>query len=552
MLLTARHLSRAFGPVVVLNDISLTVNAGDRIGLVGVNGAGKTTLLRILVGHEVAESGDFAYAPGVEWGYVPQTVPDFGDATIAMVIRDAVGGLRQLEARMRELEARMAQADGDLDAVLAEYGELATHFQARGGYELDHRIDAILTGLHISHIAPERPVATLSGGERARVNLAAILLRQPDMLLLDEPTNHLDFALAAWLEHYLAEYRGAALIVSHDRHFLNAVVTQIAEIDEHSRALKVYSGAYDAYAVAKAAEQAKWREDFTRQQDEIKELRKRIREAAKPLGHNRPARDNDKSLHNAKGENVERAKSRNINAAADLLARIEADPIPKPPKPFRFHPRFRAEDEVRSDAVLRAEGVSKAYDGRAILRDASFAVGANARIMLVAPNGAGKTTLLRLLLGLEPPDAGAIQRVARVRIGYLPQDPVFPDPRQTLLRAYSDGLIGQDDQFIAGLIGYGLFRLEDMDKRVGSLSLGQQRKLEIARLMVARPNALVLDEPSNYLSLDVLEAFETAVLDFAGPVLAVSHDRWFIERFGGEVWTLREGEIVREEVKSLS
>lgn len=545
MVLSVSHLSHAYGPHVVLDDLSFSINALDRVGLVGINGAGKSTLLRLIIGEEAADSGVITLAPSIEVGYLPQTIPDFPGHTLDDLLHESVGRLRRLETRMRELEAAMASAsEVDLPALLDEYGTVTMQFQDRGGYDLDYQIDAVLAGLQIAHIARERPITTLSGGERSRVGLAAILLHSPDLLVLDEPTNHLDFAIADWLEAYLKTYRGTILVVSHDRQFLNRTVNRIFEIDEHSHHLKHYSGAYDAYATAKVAELAAWEEAYQHQIEEINELRRRVREAANGLGHNRPARDNDKFIHHSKGQAVQAATGRNIHAAEELLARIEADPIPKPPKPLRFQPRFNAE-ALRSDTVLRVEGVNKAYGDRLVLRDVSLSVEAGARIMLTGPNGAGKTTLLRIMLGYEFPDRGMTHIVNSAQIGYLGQDPALPDLNKTVLQAYGEGLIGYEDQFVAGLLGYGFFRLEDMGKTLRQLSLGQRRKLEIARLMAARPNALILDEPTNHLSLDVMEGFEAAIMTFPGPVIVVSHDRWFIERFGGEVWELQEGLLMK-------
>jgi macrolide transport system ATP-binding/permease protein len=396
----------------------------------------------------------------------------------------------------------------------------------------------------IAHLPRGREVQTLSGGEKARVGLATLLLRSPDLLLLDEPTNHLDVNALEWLEGYLAAYSGALLIVSHDRQFLNRVATRIFEIDEHTHQLKRYEGNYDAYTVAKAAERAKWEEDYARQQEEIAELRLRMRETGRQVAHNRMPKDGNKLAYNAKGANVQRAISRNVRAAEELLKRIEADPIPKPPNRLRFYPRFDARP-LRSDSVISVEHVTKSRAGRVILRDLSFRVAADARIILAGPNGVGKTTLLRLLLGLEEPDAGIVRVTGSAHLGYLPQEPLV-DTSQTILGAYRQVVSGYDDQIIAGLLERGLFQLEDMPKLVGHLSIGQRRKLEIARLMAEQPNVLLLDEPTNYISLDVLEAFEAAVLAFPGPVIVASHDRWFMQRFGGERWELVDGQLLTE------
>jgi macrolide transport system ATP-binding/permease protein len=549
MLLTARALSKSYGPHRILDDISLFVNPGERVGIVGANGAGKSTLLRILAGQEQPDAGAVVTAPGVQLGYLAQTPPALAGETVGDVLAAATSALRTLETRMRALEAAMATgAPDELPALLDEYGAVSTRFQDRGGYELDATLDAVLAGLRLAYLPRSQPFASLSGGEKARLGLAQLLLRQPDVLLLDEPTNHLDFASLTWLEGYLADPRrqhGAVVLVSHDRAFLNAAVGAILELDDATRKLTSYLGDYDAYAAAKAAARARWAEEYAREQDEIASLRKRIRESARQVGHEKTYKSGgkrDKLSYHAAGGRVAATIARNVRAAEERLARIEAHPIPKPPKPFHFSGRFAAES-LQSREILVADRIAKSYAGRGLFADLSFTIAPGARILLAGPNGAGKSTLLRLLLGDEPPDAGAIRRAPAARLGYLPQESPPAAPGAALLETYREGLVGYDDAFIAGLIGYGFFRLEDMAKPVATLSAGQRRKLELARLIAARPNVLLLDEPTNYISLEVLEAFEAALLAFPGPVLAVSHDRYFIRRFGGDVWELRDGSL---------
>ncbi len=547
MLLSVHNLSKAYGAVTVLNNVSFIVNSNDRVGIVGMNGAGKTTLLRILVGQETMDSGKISFAPSLEVGYLPQTTPDFYGRTIQDLILESLGNLRQLEEQMRQVEAAMAIASEDqLPVLLAEYDQLSTKFQDRGGYDLDHKIDTILTGLQLAYLPREQAVDTLSGGEKERIGLATLLLRSPDLLLLDEPTNHLDIASLEWLETYLSHYAGAIIVVSHDRQFLNRSVNQVFEIDEHSHQLKQYAGNYDAYASAKEAERAQWEEDYERQQEEIKELRKRIKETARRVAHNRPPRDNDKMQYDFFGGRVQQTISRGIRDAEERLKRIEEDPIPKPPRRLQAHPYFNTEN-LQSRDVISATGLGKSLGGRCILRDINFTLAPAARVVLTGPNGAGKTTLLKLIIGLETPGEGAVRLAAGARLGYLPQEPDLPDLTKTVLEAYRYDQVGYEDEFVAKLIGYGLFRLEDISKTIGQLSVGQRRKLEIARLLAEQPNVLLLDEPTNYISLDVLEAFEAAVLKFPGPVIAVSHDRLFMQRFGGKIWEIVNEQLVKED-----
>ena len=539
MLLAVHHLTKTYGAISVLNDLSFIVNSSDRIGIVGPNGVGKSTLLRLLVGLEEADAGTISYGPAIASGYLAQSTPDFFGRTIDDLILASIGDLRQLEQRMHELEAAMsAPEEEQLASLLDEYHKVSTRFQDRGGYEIDYKIDAILAGLRLSYLPRTQEVDTLSGGEKERLGLATLLLRAPDILLLDEPTNHLDFATMAWLEDYLAHYHGAALIVSHDRQFLNQAVNHIFEISEHDHQLKEYTGNYDAYVLAKAAERKKWEEDYERQQEEMQELRKRIKESARQVGHGyRAPRDNDKFARHFFAQRVDSTIARNVRAAEEQLARIEADAIPKPPEIMRVNSQFKAE-AMQSEVVIALSHLAKGFEGRRLFEDLNLIVPGRARIMLVGPNGTGKTTLLKLIMGLETPDTGEVKVVAGAHIGYLPQEPETLDEQKTVIDTYRYNQIGYEGELIGRLLGYGLFRLEDMQKKVGQLSLGQRRKLGIARLMAEGPNVLLLDEPTNYISLDVLEAFEAAIMDFPGPVIAISHDRWFIQRFGGEVWEM--------------
>src|SRR5438876_4633268 len=422
-MLAVRHLSKSYGAITVLDDISFIVNPNDRVGIVGSNGVGKTTLLNILVGQESIDSGSFSFDPNTEVGYLPQTTPEFSGHTLQDLILESVGNLRQLEERMHELESVMSTAkDEQLAGLMDEYEVVSSRFQDRGGYELDYKIDTVLAGLRISYLPRDRGMQTLSGGEKARVGLAILLLRSPDLLLLDEPTNHLDFASLEWLEFYLSNYKGATLLVSHDRQFLNRTVNQIFEIDEHAHHLKKYDGNYDAYVLAKAAERATWEADYERQQEEIKELRKRVRETARNVAHNRPPTDNDKTAYNFFGGRVQNTISRGVRAAEEQLRRIEADPLPKPPKLMQVSSYFNVEP-LQAEMVINASNLTKCWDETCLFDNVNFTISSGARILLFGPNGAGKTTLLKIIMGLEKTDKGEISIVDSARIGYLPQDP---------------------------------------------------------------------------------------------------------------------------------
>jgi macrolide transport system ATP-binding/permease protein len=546
MLLSVAQVTKTYGPSQILNDISFVINAGDHVGLVGANGAGKTTLFRIITGEIDADAGQVTLASGAVLGYLPQQPPEPEGASVQDLVYEAVGELRQLETQLRDLETRMAAAGDDFEDVLALYGLAQERFERRGGYDLDHRIDQVFAGLGVAHLPRDREFVTLSGGEKTRVLLAALLLRAPDLLLLDEPTNHLDFGAIAWLEEYLANYRGTILSVSHDRQFLNRTVTRIVEIDDRTRTAKEYPGNYDDYTLSRAREMAKWEDDYNAQQEEIRELKQAIKVSARQIAPNRKPRDPDKMAYDFKGARIDAAIARNVNAAEERLRRIEADPILKPPTELRILPEFDT-DTLRSEDALTVTGLSKAFGDMHVLDNLSLALGPGERVVIVGPNGAGKSTLMNIIMGRERPDSGSVHLARNARPGYLDQDGSMLDPTLTVLDAFRAGLPGHEQDFINELFRFGLFQRDDLSKQVGTISAGQRRKLQIARLIVEQANLLLLDEPTNHLSFDVLEKFEHALHTFPGPILAVSHDRWFIERFNGKVWELRDGRIIRHE-----
>lgn len=544
MALIARDISKTYGLHNVLNGVSLILNMGERIGLVGPNGVGKSTLLKIITGELEADGGSIVLSSGMHLGYLAQVLTGVDDQTIADMIALAMQKIRRLETRMRELESQMTQQTGEtLDAVMQEYGEVGELFERYGGYEMDYQADTVLNGLGVGHLPRDRKMGTLSGGEKTRVGLAMLLLGTPDILLLDEPTNHLDFASLNWLEGYLSAYRGAVLIVSHDRAFLNGTVNAIVEIDEHSRTAKRYAGNYDVYQAAKQTERRKWEQDYERQQEEIKALNLEAKETARRNTF-RPTSDNDKFVKNIKIATHANTISKKVRAAEEKLSRIMANPIPQPPMPMRFDPRFDP-NALRGHLPMVASNISKAFGSRQILESISFTVSPKARILLAGPNGAGKSTLLKILAGDEKADEGEVYINPAVRLGYLDQESMNFDPSKTLFEAYKEGMEGSDQQMKTALIKSGMFRYEDFEKPVSGLSSGQRRKLQIARLIGARCNLLLLDEPTNFVSFDVLEAMEMALHDFPGPVIAASHDRRFMQVFGGEIWAVENGRLIQ-------
>jgi len=541
------HISKTYGLNTVLNDISLILNFAERIGLVGANGVGKLTLLKIAAGEVQPEVGTITRHPALHLGYLPQVIIGYDASPIEALIAEANAHLDDLEAQLRNLETTMTLTqDEALDAILSNYGDLTEAYERAGGYDAENRLDQIFEGLHIAHLDRSRAFGTFSGGERARVGLALLLLGAPDLLLLDEPTNHLDRAALEWLETYLAAYPGAMLIVSHDREFLNRAVNVIVEIDETTRRAKRYAGNYDQYAVAKITERRQWEADWAREQETIKALEHEMKEGGQRNNNYRAHTDNDKFVRNIKKDTHAQTVSKRVRAAGERLARILENPIPQPPEPLAFKGAL-------DPAVLKGRlpvaltHVRKAYGEHIILENVSLTIEPAARIVLIGENGAGKSTLIRLITGSEVIEAGEIYRNAGARIGYLAQNAAsqtdLPSD-DTLFEAYRVGMAENDQAAKASLLHSGLFRYANFDTPVTHLSSGQARKLQIARLIAARANVLLLDEPTNDISFDVLEGLETALSDFQGAVIAASHDRRFIEtmqKAGAAIYTVRDG-----------
>lgn len=507
-MLSIINVSKNYNSKIVLCNIPLTIGDGIRAGLVGANGCGKTTLLKIIRGFETPDAGKVVRDESLIIGYLPQILAGYFDMTIEEFLFSHMSGI-SLEERDNN----------------------------------DHIVSEIASGLGIGYLDRSQRIDSLSGGEKTRISLATILLQSPDLLLLDEPTNNLDLASLSWLEKYLNSFNGGILIASHDREFLNNVVSVIFEIDEYSHGLSKYAGNYDAYKLAKDKERREWETAYYRQQEEIKDLRQVIKQTADASSHHRKfTKDHDKCARSHKEGRRERATSRTIQAAAERLERILGNPIMKPPKLLSFNPDVGTVD-IRSDEVIRVDGISKKYGSKTILCDVSLILNHQSRILIMGSNGAGKTTFLQILIGRENIDEGNVKYAPSARLGYLPQEPEIDGFDGDLVSYWLRNCSGSKNDAIYYLITCGLFRYEELFQKVKELSLGQIRKLQIAALIAAVPNVLILDEPTNHLSLDVMESFEAAIEKFQGPVVAVSHDRRFKKRFGGEIWELNEGKL---------
>ncbi|MGW6457584.1 ribosomal protection-like ABC-F family protein [Streptomyces sp. NPDC055078] len=536
--LTLHDVSKAYGTRSVLDQVSLTVRPGERAGLIGENGSGKSTLLRLIARAEAPDGGEITVSAPGGTGHLAQTIDQtFGlgpEHTVSDAVDAALAELREIERRLREAEARLEAEPGDPgDAALAAYGELLTAFEERGGYEADARVDAALHGLGLARIDRQRGLGTLSGGEQSRLALACVLAAAPELLLLDEPTNHLDRQATEWLEEHLRAHRGTVVAVTHDRAFLERVATTILEVDRDTRAVKRYGDGWAGYRTAKAAARRRWEQDHQEYLDELARTREQVASAGQRLAAS--GRDPGEGFGKHRRSHEAKLAGR-IRAARQRLERLEREPVPAPPEPLRFQAR------PVTGAVgggLLTELTDIAVGDR--LRLDGLRIEAGRRLLVTGPNGAGKTTLLRVLAGDLRPDEGTVHRGERARIGYLPQDlPAVPSPLP-LLSAYAAGRRGLPDEYAGELLGLGLFHEEDLTVPVAALSVGQQRRLELARLLMAPADLLVLDEPTNHVALSLVEDLEEALAKYEGALVVVSHDRRFRGGFDGERLELRSG-----------
>ena len=498
---------------VVLDHVSFQVDAGERVGLLGGNGAGKTTLLKILTGEVQPDSGSATVARGRRMGYVAQLNRFSSENTVEDVLAGAY-------ARVREISRQLDRAHADMSALSpAQYDALEREFQALGGYDWQTDLNKIAAGLQIGPDMRARRFSELSGGEQTRVCLARLIMEKTDVLLLDEPSNHLDMASLEWLEDYLVHFKGAVLVVSHDRYFLDVVVDRIVEL-ENGRA-EFYSGNYSFYAREKELRYQQRMLQYEKEQAKIKQLEFQIaRLKAWGSVYDNPA------LH---------------KRAASMEKRIERTrQTDRPTRESRLEMDFSSE-AFRADRVLRVENLAKAYDGRTLFSGVTAEIrGSGEKVALLGGHGAGKTTFLKILLGQEAADAGFAVFGPSVKVAYLPQVVTFEHPERTLY----DTLLyegGCDPQQARDRLGAFRFRGEDQFKTVSQLSGGERARLRLCLIMLSRANLLILDEPTNHLDLASREWIEEAVSHFQGTLLFVSHDRYFVRRFANRVWEIDGG-----------
>ncbi len=541
--LSVTDLQKYYGAKLILDGVGLLLNRRDRAVLVGENGVGKSTLARLILGEEEGDGGRISAAPGTRIGYLPQEVTATGGISVSDYIERRVGELHGIRERLADLERQMANP-ADLEGTLAEYGRLQEVFEARGGYTLESRRELIFAGLGLTHIAPERALKSLSGGEKTRVGLAALLLQAPDLLILDEPTNHLDFAGLNWLENYLLSYPHALLMITHDRRFINRVATQILDLSPVTHSLTVYHGNYEDYLAQREAQYQSAVAAYHAQTNQMKALRARMKkEAHSPRKAKRPD-DGDKWIKFTGQQQSARTVSKLVRSARQQLESLAANRLDNPRHVWHVEYNF---DPVPLTSMepLRLENISMGFGERTLFQAASAVLRKGERIALVAPNGAGKTTLLRLITGELRSCRGKVSLMPGARLGYLDQTGDDLDEGANIIDVIRAVRGDTDDQILTLLHRCGLFRDAHLaGKAVADLSLGQRRKLGLARLIQSRANLLLLDEPTNHLDLLSLEALERALLAFPGAILAATHDRWFIDKIATSIWTLRDGRLI--------
>ncbi|MER5737268.1 ATP-binding cassette domain-containing protein [Streptomyces sp. NPDC002262] len=535
--LLAHDLVRVLDGRRVLDGVSLTAAPGRRIGLIGENGAGKSTLLRVLAGVERPESGSVTRPPGL--GHLPQESPFDPGTTLAGVLDEALREAREDLARLDRLGEELAglpEDDPGHAALLDAYAEVLERARDREAWDADRRAALALAGLGLGSLGHDRTLGSLSGGQRARLALAALLVRRPPALLLDEPTNHLDDGAAAFLEEQLRSLPGALVLASHDRAFLDAVCTDLVDLDPAVDGPVRYGGGYSAYVKEKRAERARWERRHAEERAAAEELRHAAGVTARRVAPDRAPRDHEKMGYGHRAGRVQSQVSRRVRDATRRLAELERTGVAAPPPPLRFAvpaPAVTAPDGPGPLIALRDVRVP----GR--LAPATLEVSATERLLVTGGNGAGKSTLLAVLAGRLPAE-GEVRRRPALSVGLLTQDTVFAPADRTVRDTYAREL-GPERAERVPLSGLGLLAEADLDKPVGHLSVGQRRRLALALLMARPPELLLLDEPTNHLSPRLCDELEEAWGGGPGAIVVASHDRWLRRRWQGRELRLEAG-----------
>lgn len=530
--LVARDVARSYSGRTVLDGIDLVAPPGRVVAVIGENGAGKSTLLRLLAGVEEPDRGTIDRPE--DTGFLPQEPTFPVGATVGSVLAEALAPLHALVRRLEALAHDLGDAVAD-----EEYAALLERAVRHDAWDADRRAEEAAARLGLGTLDRDRQVATLSGGQRSRLALAALVARRPACLVLDEPTNHLDDDAVAWWETTLRTLPGAVVVASHDRVFLDRVADQIVDLDpvhggSDGRGSRVYGrasgrGPFTAVLEARAEARRRWEETYDAQRDQVDALRRAVTVTARQVApNNRPPRDNDRFIYAFKGARVQRTVARRVRDAERRLELLERSPVPRPPRPLRFTAGMGPADQAAAEASVRVRGL--VVPGR--LRVDHLEVGAGEHLLVTGPNGSGKSTLLGVVAGGRPPGTSGEVSVHARRVGYLPQDVRFRQPSRTALDLYA--ATGAD----APLRDLGLLTGRDAARPVGQLSHGQRRRVALALVLAREPDLVLLDEPTNHLSLALADELEQAVGGSRATVLVASHDRWLRDRWEGRTLSL--------------
>jgi macrolide transport system ATP-binding/permease protein len=526
--LLLRDLTVSLGGRVVLDGVDLSARPGERVGLVGENGAGKSTLLRVAAGLLVPDGGEAQLPTDV--GHLPQDGGLGPQSTVGEVLHHALAPLHEAVRRLEHLATALAEHSGTnaddtaRDRLAADYDAALAWAQAHDAWDADRRSQVAARRLGLQGLRPEQPVEELSGGERSRLALTALLTRRPACLLLDEPTNHLDDEALDFLESALLDLPGVVVAASHDRVFLERVCSSVVDLDPShfgtdGRGGRRFTGGYSTYLRHKQAARRRWEAAYAAEQDERASLEAAARTVARDIAHGRAPRDNDGFIHHFKGSRVQDTVRRRVRNAERRLDALDRRAVPRPPAPLTLTGAF--DEQVRAGRVRARE---LAVEGR--LRLDRLDVEPGDKLLLIGPNGSGKSTLLAVLAGRVVPDGGTVDVTAR-RVGHLPQDVRFAHPGRTAREVFDATSPRRD------LVELGLLPPGQHSRPVGELSLGQQRRLALALLVAGLPDLVLLDEPSNHLSLALVEELEQALRDTRATVVVASHDRWLRRRWSG-------------------
>lgn len=506
MILSCNNICKSFDENNIISDCSFVVEDGEKAAIVGINGAGKSTLLKIIVNEISADSGSVVISKGKNLGYLSQHQDINTDNTIYEEMLSVKQYIIDMENRMRQMEVEMKALEGrELEEHMNSYTNLVHTFEAENGYSYKSEITGTLKGLGFTEEDYTSKLSTLSGGQKTRVALCKLLLSKPDIILLDEPTNHLDIASITWLEDFLRNYKGTVVIVAHDRFFLDKIVTKVIEIDRSK--VTVFSGNYTAYSEKKAMLRDNLMKEYLNQQREIKHQQEVI----------------DKLRQFNREKSIKRAESRE-----KLLNKIE---VLDKPVTEASNMRFKlTPKKVSGNDVLMADKLTKSYDGELLFKDISFDIKRGEKVAIIGANGTGKTTILKIINGLVTADNGEIRLGANVSIGYYDQEHNVLHMEKSIFDEISDAYPALTNTEIRNVLAAFLFTGDDVFKLVGDLSGGERGRVSLAKLMLSNANFLILDEPTNHLDIESKEILESAINNYEGTVLYVSHDRYFINK----------------------